>query len=107
MKANTKRTEVIVITGEIGIFDIKELNDAAAQYRQKIRDCIQICRIYQGHEPAFLYHKIKEFWAQYRATTAKSHAYTAEYMRRLKSGNYAYKIPAAAPMDAPALRKAA
>ncbi len=107
MKANAKSTEVIVITGEIGIFDIKELNDGAALYRQKIRDCINICRIYHGHEPAFLHHKISEFWKAYRLTMAKSHAYTAEYMRRLKSGNYAYKIPAAAPMDAPAMLKAA
>lgn len=86
----------------IDFFDIKHLNDLAAEYRHRVRGLISLCRavrkssrkndslmrqVYASHEAIFLRRQIADLWALYRMAQTDSRELTTEYMERLNAGS--------------------
>lgn len=78
---------------EIQLLDIKELNDLAAEYRQRIRAMIKSCRdaapgstvkgVYASFEKIFIRRQIADLWTLYRAAQEDSRELTAAYIKAL------------------------
>ena len=88
---------------EIMFFDIKELNDMAAEYRERIRTLVPIYRglkkqsqrhqsiprqTYASYEGIFIRRQISDLWKLYRTAQTDSHDMTTAYKEQLvKSGS--------------------
>lgn len=84
----------------IDYFDIKQLNDLAAEYRTRLRGLVSTCRkirstaaqggtlmrrVYAGHEAQFMNRQMADMWQLYRMAQADSHTLTTEYLNRLQA----------------------
>jgi len=83
---------------DIQFLDIKEVNDLAAEYRQRMRALIinyraarvkapspTIRQLYGSHESIFIRRQISDLWKVYRILIADSHEMTALYLAQLDS----------------------
>jgi hypothetical protein len=87
--------------------DIKELNDLAADYRNRLRTFIAAYRaarshngqslarqVYANHETIFMRRQLADLWQVYRILIADSHEMTKDYMQRLRPHMPVSTLPA-------------
>jgi len=86
---------------DIQFLEIKELNDLAAEYRDRLRSllasyrsaCLDIRsnavrQVYVSYEAIFIRRQIADLWQVYRIVVADSHEMTADYLAQLRHNQY-------------------